>query len=499
MCFAGALLAYELGYSVALGAFIAGSVVAESGESHEIGQRIAPLRDVFAAIFFVSVGMSIDPAMVAGHWLAVVVLTAVVVGGKLLGVSLGAFLSGNGIRTSVRAGLSLTQIGEFSFIIAGLGLALGVTGSFLYPVAIAVSAITTLTTPWLIRGSAPFAAWVDRKLPHSLQTFAALYGTWLERMRANRSNAGVVRRQLRLLAVDAVLLIAIAIGASFAVAPVEAIGLSPVLARLVVAIGAVALAAPFVVGIVRRARALGTALAVAALPVENQLDLASAPRRALVVALQLAIVLGVGLPVLAVTQPFVAAPAFGVVVAVFAGLVVVLVVVLWQRAAHLEGHVKAGAQLILEALAAQTAADEPEAALESVHALVPGIGEPVPITLDAASPAVGFTLAQLDLRGLTGASVLAISRPDGGVIVPRADEALRAGDVLALAGTHEAIAAARELLHQRATMPAENDSTSRAADRRRRSRGSRRCRARRRAGRTIPASCARRRRRAARG
>jgi CPA2 family monovalent cation:H+ antiporter-2 len=123
--------------------------------------------------------------------------------------------------------------------------------------------------------------------------------------------------------------------------------------------------------------------------------------------------------------------------------------------------VKAGAQLILEALAKQTASDEPEHALDQVRALVPGIGEPVPVALGDASPAIGQTLAQLDLRGLTGASVLAISRPDGGVSIPTAHEALRAGDVLALAGTREAIDAARALLHQRAASPAPSESTSR--------------------------------------
>src|SRR5262249_28877441 len=144
ICFAIALLAQEFGYSVALGAFIAGSLVAESGQEKQIAHLILPVRDLFAAIFFVSVGMLIDPAIIAQHWLAVTVFTALVIAGKFIGVSLGAFLTGNGTRTSVQAGMSLTQIGEFSFIIAGLGISLGATRDFLYPIAVAVSAITTL-------------------------------------------------------------------------------------------------------------------------------------------------------------------------------------------------------------------------------------------------------------------------------------------------------------------------------------------------------------------
>src|SRR4029077_19906482 len=123
------------------------------------------------------------PHLIARHWLAVLVLTGVVVAGKVTGVAFGSFIAGNGGRTSVQAGMSLAQIGEFSFIIAGLGLSLRATGDFMYPVAVAVSAITTLTTPWLIRAADPVARFVDRKLPHSLQTFVALYASWMERLR----------------------------------------------------------------------------------------------------------------------------------------------------------------------------------------------------------------------------------------------------------------------------------------------------------------------------
>jgi CPA2 family monovalent cation:H+ antiporter-2 len=153
ICFACATLASVFGYSVALGAFIAGSLVAESGHEKIIEPLVDPVKNVFSAIFFVSVGMLINPAQIARHWLAVLVLVPVVVVGKLLSVGLGALMTGHGKRTSLQAGLSLAQIGEFSFIIAALGLTTGATRSFLYPVAVAVSAITTLITPWLIRAS----------------------------------------------------------------------------------------------------------------------------------------------------------------------------------------------------------------------------------------------------------------------------------------------------------------------------------------------------------
>jgi CPA2 family monovalent cation:H+ antiporter-2 len=458
ICFAIALLALEFGYSVALGAFIAGSLVAESGEEKQIEPLVRPVRDVFAAIFFVSVGMLIDPALIARHGLAVATLGAVVIVGKVVSVSVGAFLTGNGTRTSVQAGMSLAQIGEFSFIIAGLGTALGVTRDFLFPVAVAVSALTTLATPWLIRASGPTANWLDRKLPRPLQTFSALYGSWVERLRAapRRPVDGGAGRLARLLALDAALLAGLVIGTAVsadAIAGVLAneLGISAQLTRLLVLAAALTLAVPFVAGIFRITRRLGVTLAEAALPpsTETKLDLGAAPRRALVVALQLAVILPVGFSLLALTQPFLRGPHGALVLAL---ALIVLGLAFWRSATNLEGHVRAGAATLVEVLGAQmskggVATDA--GTLAQVGQLLPGLGEPIAVRIRAQSAAVGRTLAELEVRGLTGATVLAIIRGEEQVIVPTAKEALRAEDVLALAGTHEAVEAARQLLEGR--------------------------------------------------
>jgi len=460
ICFTIALLAQAFGYSIALGAFLAGSLVAESGEEKQVERLVEPVRDVFAAVFFVSVGMLIDPALVARHWLAVGALTATVVVGKIAGVSLGAFLTGIGMRTSVRAGLSLAQIGEFSFIIAGLGLTLHATGDFLYPVAVAVSALTTLLTPWMIRASEPIAAWVDHKLPKPLQTFAALYGSWLEELRARRPAAAAklgLRRLLRLLVLDAALIAGIIVVTSASIRAVvtfagDRLGLSEVLARSLAIATAIVLSAPFCVGVVRVSQKLGLTLARLALPAEKErrVDFAAAPRRMLIVTFQLASVLLVGLPLLALTQPFLPGALGALVLAV---LMVGLSVAFWRSATNLQGHVRAGAEVVLEALAAQSRSRPTPTAtdtLEQVHKLLPGLGALAAVPLDPGSAVIGRTLAQVNLRGRTGATVLAITRVDGGVLVPTAKERLRVGDVLAVAGTHEAIEAAKAALLSRA-------------------------------------------------
>jgi CPA2 family monovalent cation:H+ antiporter-2 len=439
---------------VALGAFLAGALVGESGVEHEVEHRVQPVRDVFAAVFFVSVGMVIDPALIPQHWTAVVAFTAVVVVGKVVAVAVAVFLTGQSIRLAVQSGMSLAQIGEFSFIIAGVGVALGAIGDFLYPVAVAVSAATTLITPWLIRASDPIATWVDRTLPKPLQTFGALYGAWLEELRqgpSRRGTAAQTRRIVGLLAVDAVLLAAVVIGASIGggrlVAELErALGVSPPLAWALVLAAATAFGAPFWLGVIRNARALAVLLAGAAMPAPpaNQTDLSDAPRRAFVVTLQLAVLLLVGAPLVAATQPFLP-PFQGAAVLVL--VLAALSIAFWRSTINLQEHARAGAQAIVEVLASQSqSGDSGEAALRRLHDLLPGLGEPASLRLSPGHYAVGKTLADINLRGLTGATVLACVRDGKGVLVPTGKETLRADDVLALAGTHAAVDAARALL-----------------------------------------------------
>lgn len=465
ICFATAYIAQQFGYSVALGAFIAGSLVAESGKGDEIEHVVRPVRDVFAAIFFVSVGMLLQPSLVAQHWVAVLVLTAVVIVGKITGVSIGAFLAGNGTRTAVQSGMSLAQIGEFSFIIAGLGLSLGATRDFLYPVAIAVSALTTLTTPWLIRGSGPVADYVDRKLPRPLQTFATLYGAWLERLkaasaarRASGNTRHLVRRFIGLLSLDAAVLSALIIAVSlqlpvFARILSAALHVDAALAAALVVVATALAALPLVVGIGRLSRGLGGTLAETALPkVSGKADLDAAPRRTLRVTLNLGVALVTGLLVVAITQVFL--PSYSGPLVLFL-MAAGFGVALWRSLRDLEGHVRAGAQAMVAALSRYARAGSPEnlertsfeaTALAEINQLLPGLGAPVALRIDGSSPAVGRSLAELNLRGRSGATVLAISRNNESIVVPTADERLESGDVVALAGSHDAIEAAKDLL-----------------------------------------------------
>ncbi|RWU04415.1 cation:proton antiporter domain-containing protein [Pedobacter chitinilyticus] len=165
LCLVMVILAVKVGFSPALGAFIMGSILAETTQAEKIEHLTKSVKDLFGAIFFVSVGMLIDPKILFAYWQPILIITGITIVGKLITTGSGALLSGQPLKTSVQTGLSLTQIGEFSFIIATLGLSLKVTSDFLYPITVAVSAITTFTTPYLIKYSENFYNFLAKILP----------------------------------------------------------------------------------------------------------------------------------------------------------------------------------------------------------------------------------------------------------------------------------------------------------------------------------------------
>lgn len=449
ICFGLAYVAHVAGYSVALGAFLGGALIAESGESPTMEHLVQPVRDMFGAIFFVAVGMMIDPALIAEHWGAVLAFLAIVVLGKLFSVSLGAFLIGHTVRTSVKSGMSLAQIGEFSFIIAGVGLASGATREFLYPVAVAVSALSTLLTPWLIRASDPFAKAFESRLPQPIQTFTTLYTSWIEQLKAaftKEKPLSRMRRLLGLLFLDTFLcgliIILVSIYRVELLRRMKAhLDLSKgFLTGLLIAATLIALL-PFLIGIFRCARGIGARFAMQILPnaEKGALDTAAAPRRALLVTFQLLVTLIVGLLLLMVTQPFVP---LGWSASAFGAYLFISAIVFWRSADNLQGHVRAGAQMIVETLSSGMKTS-PEASIEK---LLPGLGSIVPVTLKAGSFAVGKTLKDLHLRALTGANAVAIVRGTGSIAIPTGREQLLEGDVIALTGTPEATKSAEVIL-----------------------------------------------------
>lgn len=450
LCFGMAALAEWSGFSVALGAFLAGCLVAEAGIGKQVEREVRPVRDLFGAIFFVAVGMQFDLGSLLTHWPLVLVFTLIVMLGKITGVTVGAFLAGRGVQPAVQAAMSMAQIGEFAFIIAAVGLQSGAVPPELYATAIAVSAITAFTTPWYVRWSGRLAQYVDRKLPPPIQTFASLYGSWIESL---RHSSGVetpgsrVRRSLRLLLLDAGAVLAITLSYALLRERILALlttglGLPLLFARAMVVVVVFALIGPFVVGIVSIARRLGLELAGMAIPPPVRgVDNAISPRRLLANTLQITTVLLLGVPLIAALQAFL--PALPAVVALV-GILVLLGLGFWRSARDLQGHLRAGAEVVVAALAKHSASDLPS--VDIARRLLPGLGDFTALRIALGSPGDGRTLGQLNLRGRTGATIVALLRGDLRIAFPEAGERLQAGDLVALTGSHEAIGAAGAML-----------------------------------------------------
>ena len=169
LCFLMVVLAEKMHYSSAFGAFMMGSILAETIEAEEINKLVEPVKDLFGAVFFISVGMLVNPAIIAQYWLPILILTLTILLGQAVFGTFGFLLSGQPLRVAMQCGFSMAQIGEFAFIIAALGNSLHVTASYLYPIVVAVSVITTFLTPYMIRMVPPTYNFVEKHLPSVLR------------------------------------------------------------------------------------------------------------------------------------------------------------------------------------------------------------------------------------------------------------------------------------------------------------------------------------------
>jgi CPA2 family monovalent cation:H+ antiporter-2 len=212
LCLSMVVLAVNAGFSAALGAFIMGALLAETVQAERIEHLVAPVKDLFGAIFFISVGMLLDPSMLVAHWSSVLLLSAVVIIGQPLSSIAGSLLAGVPLKRSVRIGMSLSQIGEFSFIIATLGLTLGVTSAFLYPIAVAVSAVTTFTTPYMMKASGPVADRLERALPENWKKVLERYGRQADQVKETSAWEKLLRSYLVNMSVFAVICLSIVFG-----------------------------------------------------------------------------------------------------------------------------------------------------------------------------------------------------------------------------------------------------------------------------------------------
>jgi len=269
-CFGFCLLVVKLDYSIALGAFLIGAIMAESRHLHRIEHLIAPLRDAFSAIFFVTIGLMLNPHVLVDYAWPIAVISVAVIVGKIASCGLGTFLAGKDGRTAMRVGMTVSQIGEFSFIIASLGLTLKVTSAFLYPIAVAVSALTTLFTPYLIRAADPLARRLGDAMPRTVVNVFDTYSQWLASLRPASGGPtlfGITRRIILQIAVNLALVVAIFLVLTYGAPYASALLIHWIPAepwqRVVLWSAALLVSMPFLVAVYRKTQSLALLLAEA--------------------------------------------------------------------------------------------------------------------------------------------------------------------------------------------------------------------------------------------
>ncbi|SAK99022.1 cation:proton antiporter [Caballeronia ptereochthonis] len=333
-CFGFCLLVVKLDYSIALGAFLIGAIMAESRHLARIEHLIAPVRDMFSAIFFVTIGLLLNPAVLVEYAWPIAVITVAVVLGKIVSCGLGTFLAGKDGRTAMRVGMSVAQIGEFSFIIASLGLSLKVTSSFLYPIAVAVSAVTTLFTPYLIRAADPLTMRLARAMPAPVANTFGLYSQWLASLTPVSGGPtlfSMTKRIVLQISVNLALVAAIFLGASYA-APFASAHLARWLEtdnaqRVALWSAALIVALPFLVAVYRKLESLALLLAEVSVQPAKAGRFTRAIRSAISGLIPIVAMFGVFLLVAALSGGIL--PPFGLMVGVLL-CAALLLTVLWR-------------------------------------------------------------------------------------------------------------------------------------------------------------------------
>lgn len=452
LAFGISLLAVKLGFSTALGAFLLGSVIAETREGGRIRELIAPIRDMFSAVFFVSIGLLVDPALIVAHWLPILVITVVLIVGKTLTGALGAFVAGNGTRTSLRIGLGLAQIGEFAFIIAALGQNLGETSDFLYPIAVSVSAITTLTTPFLIKYSDTIAEGLERLVPRRMRDVLNLYARWVSSMSGSPRSGTQARVLLRKWFVRMGLNMAL-VTVIFVIVTAASPWVAPTLhfvprwlggSNVVLFFAALLLSMPLLIATMRKMRAAARLMAELSITRGGTKEQLAVMRSVVTNLLVAGAGIAVTLYILMIASTIL--PSTPMVVAL---MLVGACIALWQWRAFVRVYAKAEGSLreTLEAIPEPTTSPTPAMQDLLRHAVLETVIVP------DTSHVRGKAIRELQLRVLTGANIVGIERGSQNLINPDPNELLQVHDRVLLVGYRDQVTAARNLILSDAARP----------------------------------------------
>jgi CPA2 family monovalent cation:H+ antiporter-2 len=426
LCLGMVMIATAVGFSPALGAFVIGSILAETRDGKRIEHLVIPVRDLFAAVFFVSVGMMIDPNVLTEYAGTIAILTVVTIVGKFIGSGMGALISGRSLKNSVQAGLSLAQIGEFSFIIATLGVSLKVTSDFLYPIAVAVSAITTFSTPYQIKYADAIYGWMEKRIPHTVKQALERYETALSQNSGQSSWSLVMQKYGMKIILNSVLVVAVALlGGKVALPFIEQRFGDSLMVSIVTCILTLILATPFLWAVV-----LGRPVGLK----ELSSDVAAQLKRLQIGVSIVRFILGIVLIGFLIRQFVTMETATGVTI-----IVIVLLAISFSR-------VSGPVYKLMEARFLNNLNDKDDMKRINVPELTPWQATMAELVISPHSDLVAKTLEHGRLKENFGITVAMIKRGERMILTPGKDELMLPFDTLFVIGTEEQLLQARPVV-----------------------------------------------------
>jgi CPA2 family monovalent cation:H+ antiporter-2 len=440
-CFLVSFIAAKLNFSLALGAFLVGMMGAESEPLKRIYQQSVPLRTMFSAIFFVTIGLLIDPVQMLSNWQVILGLTLMVIVGKSVNCTLGSLLMGLDLKNAVQVGIGLAQIGEFAYLVALVGVTMKAVDSSLYQITVGVSVLTTLLNPFLLRASDPFVEWAELRLPRRWKELLETYANWTERFRHSPltgETAQALRYNLILLVLQLALVAVLFIAAAM-LSRLDYSSLSPRIEtdkKTLLWGAACLLTVPNAIFLFFRSRTLGRVVAEALIPSKLAETLWAQSFRSFTGSLFT--VAGIAALFFEITLlSGTIMPEQGWARALVGVTLLVVGVLGWK------GFRRMGAEsleTLRSVLTKEIETDPADSAAEllDIHT--------ERLMLRNAEKVQGRSLREIDLRAQTGASVIGLERGGKTIVNPMADERLAVGDWVLLLGDDEQIAQARALL-----------------------------------------------------
>lgn len=424
LCFLMVVLSSQAGFSPALGAFIMGSILAETPKVEKIEHLVQSVKDLFGAIFFVSVGMLLNPDMLIEYALPIGISTLVLLFGKPIFATIGALFAGQPIKVAVQTGMSLSQIGEFSFIIATLGVTLNVTSDFLYPVAVAVSVITTFTTPYMIGFSGKMSDWVTLKMPEKWKNRLYKYSLGTQQVKEASDWKKLIRFYVINTLIFSVVIISIILLANQFLAPFfEASKWK----NLFIVSLTLLMIAPFLYALAFRRGPSQTYANIWLKPLYR------GPLLALIISRIALAIFFVGFVFAKYYSPW----------AALIGVVAAALLFITQRHRIKQFYGKIESRFLLNLHDRERTQEELQ---KTKNVLAPWDSHLTTFTLEARSPIIGLPLGTMKLRETYGINIVIIERGGLTINIPRQEDVLYPNDVISVIGTDEQLSSFKDYI-----------------------------------------------------